>query len=569
MKLSALAGTALNARVTAGELLDAACGVHKLLFTGEKGVAGSADTNLQVAAGGAGVEDSAARASDRRLGIVGMNICFHGLKRELDTNGPPLACNQKEFLNRLSDSPSNLPSSNALVAAWKNTLRRSESRPAILAASGEVLRTFAQIEQESEDVRSLWADAPAGAVIGVRIGNHPGWPAVLLGLFSAGLVPLPLGDHLADQEIARVLEHCRAAACIISAPGRLALLEPMRRRVPDWPGRAPEFLKLTSGTTCAPRVIRFQTCQLLADCRNIMASMAISEADLNYGLIPFSHSYGFSNLLTPLIASGVRLVVSEDRMPRAILDGLDRTGASVFPGTPQLFRKLAELDAVPRLSSLRLCVSAGALLPLAVAEQFAAKFRLKIHAFYGASECGGIAFDRSDVPREEGFVGTTLDGVTLEDVIGGAEPGRVAVEGAAVGDGYFPMEPGMETGRFVPEDLIVRTPRGLKIVGRVSDLINIAGRKLNPAAVEEKLRQCSMVQEAVVFGVPSALRGEEAVACVVAHPHGDAAGIQRFCARELSPWQVPKDVWFVSEIPTKEGGKLSRRSLAQIYLSRS
>jgi acyl-coenzyme A synthetase/AMP-(fatty) acid ligase len=218
---------------------------------------------------------------------------------------------------------------------------------------------------------------------------------------------------------------------------------------------------------------------------------------------------------------------------------------------------------------LRLCVSAGALLPLAVAETFAAKFRLKIHAFYGAPECGGIAFDRSAVPCEEGFVGTALDGVTVGGGIGGGEPGRVSVEGPAVGDGYLPGEPGLERGRFVPEDLLVRTPHGLKIVGRVSDLINIAGRKLNPAAVEEKLRQCPMVREAVVFGVPSALRGEEAVACVVAHPHGDSAGIQRFCARELSPWQVPKDVWFVSEIPTREGGKLSRSSLAQIYLSRS
>ncbi len=455
------------------------------------------------------------------------------------------------------------------MAAWKNTLRRLESRPAILAASGEVLRTFGQIQQEAADLQPIWAEAPPGAVVGVKIGNHPGWPAVLLGLFGAGLVPLPLGDHLSEKELAEVLEQCRAAACVISVRGHLALLEPVRRRASAWPGPAPEFLKLTSGTTCAPRVIRFRASQILADCKNIMASMEISEADLNYGVIPFSHSYGFSNLLTPLITSGVRLVVSDDRMPRAILDGLDRTGASVFPGTPLLFRKLAELDTVPRLPGLRLCVSAGVLLPQWVAEQFAAKFRLKIHAFYGASECGGIAYDGSAISREEGFVGTALDGVTIGWGTKGSEPGRLTVEGPAVGDGYFPIGPGLDQGRFVPEDLIARTQDGLKIVGRVSDLINIAGRKLNPAVVEEKLRQCPMVKEAVVFGVPSALRGEEAVACVVAHPNGDPVRIQRFCARELSPWQVPKTVWLVPEIPANERGKLSRSSLAQIYLGRS
>ncbi len=137
-----------------------------------------------------------------------------------------------------------------------------------------------------------------------------------------------------------------------------------------------------------------------------------------------------------------------------------------------------------------------------------------------------------------------------------------------MGDGYFPAGPGLERGRFIPEDLITRAPDGLKIAGRISDLINIAGRKLNPAVVEEKLRQCPMVKEAVVFGVPSALRGEEAIACVVAHAGGDSARIQRFCAGALSPWQVPRDVWLVSEIPINDRGKLNRSSLAELYLAR-
>ena len=50
--------------------------------------------------------------------------------------------------------------------------------------------------------------------------------------------------------------------------------------------------------------------------------MGISDADLNFGVIPFSHSYGFSNLLTPLLCRGVPLVASEDRLPRAILQDL-------------------------------------------------------------------------------------------------------------------------------------------------------------------------------------------------------------------------------------------------------
>ena len=70
--------------------------------------------------------------------------------------------------------------------------------------------------------------------------------------------------------------------------------------------------------------------------------------------------------------------------------------------------------------------------------------------------------------------------------------------------------------------------------------------------------------QVVVFGVASALRGEEPVACV-AGAGLDAAAVQRFCHETLSPWQVPRAVWIVAEIPANERGKISRRALAARY----
>src|SRR2546421_9283928 len=116
--------------------------------------------------------------------------------------------------------------------------------------------------------------------------------------------------------------------------------------------------------------------------------MGISDLDLNFRVIPISHSYGFSNLLTPLIARGVPMVLSCDRTPRAVLDDLAKTKATVFPGTPVFYQAFCELENVPSLPALRLCISAGAPLPLAVAKKFREKFGLAIHSFYGASECG-------------------------------------------------------------------------------------------------------------------------------------------------------------------------------------
>jgi len=455
-------------------------------------------------------------------------------------------------------------SENPLLAAWQHTLARFGPRPAIFSTSGEVLRTFIGIGLEAVKIARLFDRIPARSVVAVQIGNSERWPELLLALWRRNLIPLPLGET-SPTELAVTLGTCRAAALVTNDGGPLVV---HRRPVPpdatSWFGPVPDFLKLTSGTTSVPRAIRFRGSQLLADCENICTTMGLTDLDVNYGVIPLSHSYGFSNLVTPLLVRGVRLVISSDRFPRAILDGLATSGATVFAATPLFFQKLAELEKQPKLEALRLCISAGAPLPRQAAGMFSAKFGLKIHPFYGSSECGGIAYDASDERHyEDGFVGTPLRDV---DIACADEIGPISVSGPAVGDGYFPDddEAVLGGGYFVPGDLIRHTERGLYLMGRTSEIINVAGRKLNPLEVEARLAEYPGVKQAVVFGIKSALRGEEPVACVVGDDLGREA-LLRFCQEKLSAWQVPRDVWLVGEIPGNERGKISRRALAETY----
>jgi acyl-coenzyme A synthetase/AMP-(fatty) acid ligase len=327
------------------------------------------------------------------------------------------------------------------------------------------------------------------------------------------------------------------------------------------------LLKLTSGTTAAPRAIRFRSQQLVADCVQICDTMGISERDLNFGVIPISHSYGFSNLLTPLIVRGVPLVVSRDRMPRAVLDDLARTRATVFAGMPVFYQAFCEIDTPPPLPELRLCISAGAPLPLAVAQKFRAKFGQPIHSFYGSSECGGICYDREAPLVEPGFVGAAMKGVELAVLDADGAMSRIRVRSAAAGDGYFPQpdEAKFAHGVFVPDDLLARSGDGFRIAGRASDLINVAGKKVNPAEVEAALLAFVGVREAIVFGRGSALRNEEVAACVVADPPVNQTELLEFCRTRLSGWQVPKRIFFLPELPVTERGKISRRALAERF----
>lgn len=463
-----------------------------------------------------------------------------------------------------------MKSSDPLLEAWEKTLAEKREAAAIFATSGEALRTFGEIEQRACDLFKRFEAFREDDVLGVQIGNHEEWPSIFIACLRRHLVVLPLEQSISKQQRHEALEICGARAVVSAVPGG-GTPELIRLRRADattgWGERRPALLKLTSGTTATPRAVRFRSEQLLADCNQICDTMGITDTDRNFGVIPISHSYGFSNLLTPLIARGVPLVISRDRTPRAILADLARSSATVFPGMPVFYQAFCEMEHVPGLSKLRLCISAGAPLSITVAKKFWEKFNLPIHSFYGASECGGICYDRDVSNPGEGFVGEAMKGVTLEMVDSKGSATRVRVRSAAVGDGYFP-EPDKEKlgdGIFVPDDLLARHGPGFKIVGRISDVINVAGKKVNPAEVEAHLLRFSGVRQAVVFGRDSALRNEEVAACVVAAPDVSETDLLQFCRGALSTWQVPKRIFIVDAIPSNERGKISRRELARRF----
>src|SRR6266513_2683710 len=476
-------------------------------------------------------------------------------------------CNRAEVLVQ------GMKSTDALLDAWRQTLCRAKDAPAILNTHGQVTRKFVDVDDRARDFETELEGFDPGSVIAIQIGNHEDWPSVLIACLRKRVVVLPMEQSISDQQRDAAFKICQAKAVVSAVPsGHSPAL--FRLSTPhataNWGKHSPSLLKLTSGTTAAPRAIRFRSDQLLADCNQICDTMGISDVDLNFGVIPISHSYGFSNLLAPLLARGVPMVVSRDRTPRAVLADIAATKTTVFPGTPAFYQAFCEMENVPRLPKLRLCISAGAPLPLATAKGFQKKFNLPIHSFYGASECGGICYDLQAANRDEGFVGEAMNGVNLELVDPRGSASQIHVRSGAVGDGYFPEadEEKLGNGIFVPDDLMIRAGSGFKIVGRISDVINVAGKKVNPAEVEAHLLRFPGVRRAVVFGRESVLRNEEVAACVVAAPDVSETDLLQFCRGALSSWQVPKRIFVMDALPANERGKISRRELSQRFSTR-
>ena len=341
------------------------------------------------------------------------------------------------------------------------------------------------------------------------------------------------------------------------------------QRPPEIPPGLPGeivHLKITSGTTAAPRFVAFTAPQLMADAENIVATMGLRPEWPNLGAISLAHSYGFSNLVLPLLLHGIPLVLAGAPLPEIVLRAAQTEKSITLAAVPALWRTWHDANAIPR--NVRLAISAGAPLPVALEQGIFASSGLKIHNFYGSSECGGIAYDASSGPRLDGScAGAPMRNVQLS--VG--EDGCLEVRSKAVAQTYWPeASPRLSDGVFRTNDLAEISFGLVYFRGRAGDQINVAGRKVSPESIEKILLTHPGVRECVVFGVPSpdAQRGETIVACVSANTQVAGETLKQFLLAQLPAWQVPREWWLVESLFATQRGKLSRVEWRKRYLEK-
>lgn len=325
-------------------------------------------------------------------------------------------------------------------------------------------------------------------------------------------------------------------------------------------------LKITSATSGAPKLVAMTAEQLAADASNIVATMGLRREWPNLAFISLAHSYGFSNLITPLLLHGVPLILGGQPLPEIVRLAQADSGPLTLAAVPALWRVWHAADAIG--PNVRLAISAGAPLPLSLERAVFEQRQLKIHNFYGASECGGIAYDASSVPRDDAAVaGAPMKNVQLTI----SRDGCLEVRGRNVAAGYWPTtDAALADGVYRTSDLAELRDGVVYLRGRAGDVINVAARKIAPETIERLLATHPAVRDCLVFGVPDrdAQRGDTIVACVVVENGVGADELRRFLLGRSDAWQVPREFWIVPSLEVNQRGKLSRAQWRAKFVAR-
>jgi long-chain acyl-CoA synthetase len=258
------------------------------------------------------------------------------------------------------------------------------------------------------------------------------------------------------------------------------------------------------------------------------------------------------------------------------LEIIERDRVTLFEGVPTMFSAMVAYEGDVDASTLELCVSGGAAMPLDVMRRFEERFGCIVLEGYGLSETSPIAsFSRADRERKPGAIGLPIDGVEMR-VAGddGAEMpqgevGEIAIRGHNVMKGYWQRREATaeaidSAGWFKTGDLGRVDEDGyFFIVDRKKEMIIRGGFNVYPREIEEVLYEHPAIREAAVIGLPHESLGEEVAAAVSLEPGSNltAEDLRQYVKERVAAYKYPRQVWVLADLPKGPTGKIQKRDL--------
>ncbi len=489
------------------------------------------------------------------------------------------------------------------------TLRQhfpADRSQAVLETPDGNTMSYAELEAGAGRIAQLLLDCGVqpGDRVAAQIEKSPEAILLYLAVLRCGGVYLPLNTAYKGGEVAYFLGDAepRVLVCDPKAEANLrktaaaagtaevltlgnegngSLVERSRDLDPDVPvvARGADDLAAilyTSGTTGRSKGAMLSHDNLASNTLTLRDYWGFTKDDVLIHALPVFHTHGLFVATHCVLLSGSRMLFLNRFDADTVIDLLPR--ATAMMGVPTFYTRLL---ANPRLTreacaGIRLFVSGSAPLLAETFKEWEARTGHRILERYGMTETTMSTSNPLKGERIAGTVGHPLPGVEarIADADGRPLPqgevGTLEVRGPNVFKGYWrnPEKTAEEfrpDGFFITGDLAMIDARGyIHIVGRAKDLIISGGFNVYPKEVEMLIDGIEGVEETAVIGLPHPDFGEAVVAVVKRagkDPQVTAETIQTTAKAELANFKVPKQVYFVDELPRNAMGKVQKNML--------
>jgi long-chain acyl-CoA synthetase len=441
-----------------------------------------------------------------------------------------------------------------------------------------------------------------GDRVGLMLPNLPYFPFAFYGVLRLGASVVPMNPLLKQREVAfhlgdsgakaliawnQFADEARAGAeeagaeCVIVEPGefekQLGEAEPFVD-IAERDDEDTALILYTSGTTGKPKGAEL-THDNLRSATQISVDLVDSGPEtVTFGALPLFHVFGLTSGLNSCVRVGACLTLLPRFDPGKALEIVQRDKVTTFLGVPTMYAAMLHHDGHEEFdtTSLDLCVSGGAAMPVEILRGFEEAFGCKILEGYGMSEtCAIASFNRPDRERKPGSIGIPVPGVEMKLVDGDGnevpqgEVGEILIRGPVVMKSYWNREDATADtldgdGWLHSGDMATVDEDGYYfIVDRKKDMIIRGGFNVYPRELEEVLYEHPAVAEAAVVGIPHDSLGEE-VGAAVALKSGEEAStdeLRDYVKQRVAAYKYPRVVWIADELPKGPTGKILKREI--------
>lgn len=332
----------------------------------------------------------------------------------------------------------------------------------------------------------------------------------------------------------------------------------------------------TSGTTGKPKGAMLSHKNLYSNAKDVADYLTINGEDRVIAALPMFHVFCLTVSLNAPLMNGGTVIIMPKFSPQDVFHISQTLEPTIFAGVPTMYNYLLQSaqENEDLFTSVRMCISGGSAMPVALLKAFEGTFDVAVSEGYGLSEASPVTcFNPLDRPRKPGSIGQNIIHVENKVVnefgeeVEPGEVGELVVCGPNVMSGYYKMPEetavALRDGWLYTGDMARMDDEGyFYIVDRKKDMILVGGYNVYPREVEEVLYKHPSVEEVAVVGRPDPDSGEAVVSFVVLRDSTETENsLSEFCKAHLAKYKVPVDIVFLDELPKNTTGKILRKNL--------
>lgn len=417
--------------------------------------------------------------------------------------------------------------------------------------------------------------------------NSPEWAAAYFGIHAAGGVATPVDADIPGQDACWVAENSQARLALTTRSLGLAtatedlsaFVRPGERQLATAPrctmDEAADLL-YTTGTTGPRKGVLLEHRHIAQAALNVNALLRPQPCDVELVPIPLSHSFGLGRLRC-MAQSGHALALEAGmrnpaRLLKRLLD-LKATGLSLVPAGFQLILRMTGDRLAEARDYLGYVEILGAPMPMATKQKLMELLpRTRLCHHYGLTEASRATFiEYHAEPHKLATIGRPSPNVEVEIHDSHDRPrppdqhGELVVRGGMVMKEYW-RQPDLT--RQVMHDGWLRTgdcgfqdaDGYFHLVGRDTDLVNVAGLKVSPEEIEQHLNTHPAIVESACLGIPDphGITGECVMACLVIRSHVTDEELVDWLRARLEEFKIPRVWQRVDRIAKTSSGKIQR-----------